>query len=116
MTRKRRQRHRGTGSLTYAKIKSLAEPGMYRADETLYLRVAEGGSKQFIQRIVVNGKRHDLGLGGWPLVIRHTYQTLCARGKKRKVALVACMRKLLTILNAMLKHRTFWQEQLHVTP
>lgn len=68
MTRKRRQRHRGTGSLTYAKIKSLAEPGMYRADETLYLRVAEGGSKQFIQRIVVNGKRHDLGLGGWPLV------------------------------------------------
>ncbi len=49
-------------------------------------------------------------------VIRHTYQTLCARGKKRKVALVACMRKLLTILNAMLKHRTFWQEQMHATP
>ena len=49
-------------------------------------------------------------------VIRHTYQQLCARGKKRKVALVACMRKLLTILNAMLKHRTFWQEQMHVTP
>ena len=49
-------------------------------------------------------------------VIRHTYQTLCARGKKRKVALVACMRKLLTILNAMLKHRTYWQEPMHVTP
>lgn len=49
-------------------------------------------------------------------VIRHTYQGLCARGKKRKVALVACMRKLLTILNAMLKHRTSWQEQMHATP
>ena len=49
-------------------------------------------------------------------VIRHTYQTLCARGKKRKVALVACMRKLLTILNAMLKHRTAWQKSMHVTP
>ena len=49
-------------------------------------------------------------------VIRHTYQSLCARGKKRKVALVACMRKLLTILNAMLKHRTSWQEQMHATP
>ena len=49
-------------------------------------------------------------------VIRHTYQTLCARGKKRKVALVACMRKLLTILNAMLKHRTSWQEPMHVAP
>ena len=52
----------------------------------------------------------------WNPVIRHTYQTLCARGKQRKVALVACMRKLLTILNAMLKHRTYWQEPMHVTP
>lgn len=49
-------------------------------------------------------------------VIRATYQQLCARGKKRKVALVACMRKLLTILNAMLKHRTSWQDQMHATP
>lgn len=48
-------------------------------------------------------------------VIRQAYQALCARGKKRKVALVACMRKLLTILNAMLKHRTSWQEHLHST-
>ncbi|HET8760238.1 MAG TPA: IS110 family transposase, partial [Nitrospiria bacterium] len=30
-------------------------------------------------------------------------------GKAPKVALVACMRKLLTILNAMLKHRTPWR-------
>jgi transposase len=29
-------------------------------------------------------------------------------GKPKKVALVACMRKLLTILNAMLKHKTPW--------
>lgn len=49
-------------------------------------------------------------------VIQRTYQQLCARGKKRKVALVACMRKLLTILNAMLKHRTSWQESMHATP
>ncbi|MDM8000049.1 MAG: hypothetical protein QUS33_08630, partial [Dehalococcoidia bacterium] len=34
---------------------------------------------------------------------------LCAAGKPKKVALTACMRKLLTILNAMLKHRTPWQ-------
>ncbi|HEV8619533.1 MAG TPA: IS110 family transposase, partial [Nitrospiraceae bacterium] len=30
--------------------------------------------------------------------------------KAKKVALTACMRKLLTILNAMLKHRTPWRE------
>lgn len=41
-------------------------------------------------------------------VIRAFYQRLCAAGKARKVALTACMRKLLTILNAMLKHRTPW--------
>lgn len=49
-------------------------------------------------------------------VIRGTYRALCARGKKRKVALVACMRKLLTILNAMLKHQTRWQEYQYQTP
>jgi transposase len=43
-------------------------------------------------------------------VIRTFYQRLCASGKAKKVALTACMRKLLTILNAMLKHRTPWRE------
>jgi transposase len=41
-------------------------------------------------------------------VIRAFYQRLCAAGKAKKVALTACMRKLLTILNAMLKHQTPW--------
>jgi transposase len=42
-------------------------------------------------------------------VIKTFYQRLCAAGKAKKVALTACMRKLLTILNAMVKHRTPWQ-------
>jgi len=42
-------------------------------------------------------------------VIRAFSQRLCAAGKAKKVALTACMRKLLTILNAMLKHRTRWE-------
>ena len=41
-------------------------------------------------------------------VIRAFYQRLCTAGKEKKVVLTACMRKLLTILNAMLKHRTPW--------
>ena len=44
-------------------------------------------------------------------VIRAFYQRLCAAGKIKKVALTACMRKLLTILNAMLKHQTPWTIQ-----
>ena len=42
-------------------------------------------------------------------VIRAFYHRLCAAGKAKKVALTACMRKLLIILNAMLKHRTPWR-------
>ena len=41
-------------------------------------------------------------------VIRVYYQRLIAAGKQHKVAMVACMRKLLTILNAMIKNRTPW--------
>lgn len=40
--------------------------------------------------------------------IREFHRRLRAGGKAPKVALVACMRKLLTILNAMIKHRTRW--------
>jgi transposase len=45
-------------------------------------------------------------------VIRAFYQRLLQAGKPHKVALVACMRKLLTILNAMISHGTPWQPQL----
>jgi len=42
-------------------------------------------------------------------VIAAFYQRLCAAGKAKKAALVACVRKLLTILNALLHHRTSWR-------
>ena len=41
-------------------------------------------------------------------VIKAFYQRLCATGKAKRVALTACMRKLLTILNAMLKYHNAW--------
>lgn len=42
-------------------------------------------------------------------VLKHFYQRLIAAGKPAKVALVACMRKLLTIINAIIKSGTPWQ-------
>jgi transposase len=42
-------------------------------------------------------------------VIRAFYQRLQAAGKPKKVALTACMRKLLTILNAMMRHQIPWR-------
>ena len=45
-------------------------------------------------------------------VMRAFYQRLLEAGKPKKVALTACMRKLLTILNAMLKHNRSWNSKL----
>lgn len=42
-------------------------------------------------------------------VISAFYQRLLAAGKPKKVAIVACMHKLIIILNAMLKHGNAWQ-------
>ena len=48
------------------------------------------------------GTRHNPGLQAF-------YKRLIAAGKPRKVALVACMRKLLTILNALIRDQKPWQ-------
>ncbi len=45
--------------------------------------------------------------------IRQLYQRLLQAGKPKKVALTACMRKLLTILNAMLKQGAYWNPSLY---
>jgi transposase len=47
--------------------------------------------------------------------IRSFYQRLCNAGKPHKVALIACMRKLLTILNAMMRTQTHWHDPLKTT-
>ncbi|MHA4830384.1 Transposase [compost metagenome] len=46
-------------------------------------------------------------------VIKAFYMRLLVAGKPKKVALVACMRKLLTILNAMLRKNEEWSESYH---
>jgi transposase len=49
-------------------------------------------------------------------VVREFYERLLAAGKPKKVALVACMRKLLSIVNAVLKHRTPWRSPHYLSP
>lgn len=48
-------------------------------------------------------------------VIRAFYERLLANGKEKKVALTACMRKLLTILNSMIRYRTSWQADFAIS-
>lgn len=54
--------------LTVAKIKSFSKPGLYGDGETLYLRIAKGGTKSWVQRVTIDGTRRDMGLGPYPVV------------------------------------------------
>ena len=56
------------GKLTAAKLKSFSKPGRYGDGDGLYFRIAPGGSQGWIQRITVNNKRRDIGLGPYPEV------------------------------------------------
>ena len=47
-------------------------------------------------------------------VLKAFYDRLIAKGKEKKVALVACMRKLIVILNIMIARRQKWDPNLHV--
>jgi transposase len=49
-------------------------------------------------------------------VLRACYQRLLSKGKARKLALVACMRKLLVMLSAMVKNRQKWQPSAEEFP
>ena len=55
------------GRLTVAAVRALSKPGRYGDGGTLFLNVSPGGSKSWIQRLTINGKRRDIGLGGFPL-------------------------------------------------
>jgi transposase len=46
-------------------------------------------------------------------VLKACYQRLIAKGKKAKVALIACMRKLIGILNTMLARGAKWDPAKH---
>ena len=52
--------------LNAAQVRSISLPGLHADGGTLYLCVAPRGSKSWIQRITINGKRCDVGLGGFP--------------------------------------------------
>jgi len=62
--------------------------------------------RQALYMAVLSGTRYNPA-------IKVFYQRLLKAGKPKKLALTACMRKLLTILNAMVKSGKPWQESLH---
>jgi integrase len=54
--------------LTAATVRGLSGPGLYGDGNGLYLKVDPSGAKRWVQRIVIHGKRRDIGLGSSSLV------------------------------------------------
>ena len=94
------------GTLTSRQIAALVGVAPYNRDSgALRGKRAVWGGRSRVRAVLYMGalvaSRHNP-------VIRDFYQRLLAAGKPKKVALVACMRKLLVVLNAMLKHGSSW--------
>ena len=54
--------------LSATRVKALREPGRYSDGDGLHLFISKAGGKSWVQRITVDGKRRDIGLGGCPAV------------------------------------------------
>ena len=65
-----------------------------------------GGGRSYVRRILYMATLSAIRSNS---TIRAFYHQLKSRGKLSKVAIVACMRKLLTIVNLMLKTNQVWQ-------
>jgi len=95
------------GSLDRRKIAALVGLAPFNRDSgTLRGRRMIAGGRAPVRAVLymaalVASRRNPL--------IRAFYQRLLAAGKPKKLALTACMRKLLTILNAIVRDRTPWQ-------
>ena len=95
------------GTLTNKQIAALVGIAPLNRDSgTLRGRRTVWGGRAQVRAVLYMGA---MVAGRFNPVIRTFYQRLQRAGKAKKVALTACMRKLLTILNAMLKHRTPWR-------
>ena len=54
--------------LSATRAKALCKPGRYTDSEGLHLFIGKTGKKSWVQRITIDGKRRDIGLGGFPAV------------------------------------------------
>jgi transposase len=97
------------GTLTRQQIAALVGVAPLNCDSgTLRGRRTIWGGRSHVRTVLYMG---TLVATRFNPQIKVFYQRLLAAGKLKKVALTACMHKLVTILNAMLKHRTSWQAQ-----
>ena len=78
---KPRGRH-PVNALSMAFVRSVSRPGRYCDGNALYLHVRPSGARSWIQRMVIRGRRRELGLGGFPLVSLHEARALARTNRK----------------------------------
>ena len=54
--------------LSATRVKALRDPGRYSDGDGLHLFISRAGGKSWVQRITIDGRRRDIGLGGYPNV------------------------------------------------
>jgi transposase len=97
------------GTLTRQQIAALVGVAPLKGDSgTLRGRRTLWGGRAHVRTVLSMGTRVATRFNPR---IKALYERLLAAGKVKKVALTACMHTLLTILHAMLRHRTPWQPQ-----
>ncbi len=98
------------GALTHKQLAALAGVAPLNRDSgTLRGRRMVWGGRARVRAALYMG---TIAATRFNPAIKVFYERLLAAGKPKKVALTACMRKLLAILNSMLRHRTRWQQQV----
>jgi integrase len=64
-------------------VDRLKQPGMYPDGHGLYLRVGPNGAKSWIFRYKINKRRHEMGLGGFPMVSLAEARELAKRYRRQ---------------------------------
>jgi transposase len=101
------------GSLTRRQIAALVGVAPFNRDSgTLRGRRTVWGGRAAVRSVLYMAAL--VGVRFNP-ALKAMYRRLIAAGKRKKVALVACMRKLLTILNAIMRTRSPWHSS-EITP
>lgn len=77
------------------------DSGLFRGQRTIW------GGRAVVRQVLYMA---TLAATRFNPLIRSFYQRLVDAGKRKKVALIACMHKLLTILNAILRNKTPWRQ------
>ena len=54
--------------LSATRVKALRDPGRHSDGDGLHLFISKAGGKSWVQRITIDGRRRDIGLGGYPTV------------------------------------------------